>query len=228
MFGSHNQPGWLDLSDYVVHFTKSGTRNALDTLLAILWSRLLLRGPTPFGAARRIASIAESQRVVCFSEVPLGFLARVADRRNSLYGIGFTKRFVLDRGGAPLWYLEYGTAPQMAFQRMVDDHARNLQLDHPIWQVTPFVDYPSGPNSPYTYDFRWEREWRVRADVAFHQTEVALLLLPEAEHNVARTFFYGHVADNTGPGYFCHYIDPRWDHTRIAQYLATPAVASAG
>jgi hypothetical protein len=167
-----------------------------------------------------VPEFAESQRVVCFSEVPIGFLERISNRRNSKYGIGFTKRFLLNRGGAPLWYLEHGTPQQQALARMIDDARRpGGAEDDPIWSLTPFVDFPSGPSSPYTYDFRWEREWRVAADVDFDSNDVAFLLIPERNHEPAATFFTDAVSENRGPGYFCPYIDPTWSVERVVESL---------
>jgi hypothetical protein len=214
VLGSRGNPGWLDLSDYVVHFTKGGDAAAYDAIMSILWHQVLRRGETPFGIAavrHKVLEVAESQRSVCFSETPLGFLERVAKRRRSSYGIVFAKRFLLELGGAPLWYLEDGTAPQIAMSALIELHRQNgVDPNDPLWRITPLIDCPSGPTSPYRYDFRWEREWRVAADVSFVPSDVAALLIPEHNHVPAREFFEEHVADNTGPGYFCPYVDPLW------------------
>jgi hypothetical protein len=174
----------------------------------------------PFGAARDVPEVTESQRVVCFSEVPLGFLDRIVERRKSKFGLAFRKRFLLDRGGAPIWYLEHDTPQQAAFARAIRD-ARREGVDpaDPIWSLTPFVDFPSGPSSPYTYDFRWEREWRVAADVPFTEEDVAFLFIPEDSHEMARSFFMGAVEQDLGPGYFCPYVDPSWSVERVREAL---------
>jgi hypothetical protein len=212
-------PGWLDLSDYVVHFTKDGDQASYQTMMSILWQRRLVRGPAAFGAARHIPWLADSQRAVCFSEVPLGFLERIAARRNSKYGIAFSKRFLLDRGGAPLWYLEHGTLPYEAFRSTIEQHATTPNLSDPLWRLTPFVDFPSGPISPYKYDFRWEREWRITADITFTEADVAFLLIPEHNHAAARTFFQQTLSENLGPSYLCLYFDPTWTVDRVWQAL---------
>lgn len=229
MLGTTKNPGWTDLSGFVVHFTKGGAGlSPYDTSLSILWQRELRRGPLPFGAARHIVGVAESQRAVCFSEVPLGYLSRIAQRRQSRYGIGFTKRFILDHGGAPIWYLEQGTPAAAAFSAMVNNAAKSLNPNDPIWKLTPLVDYPSGPESPYQYDFRWEREWRIASDLPFdHEKDVAFLLIPEELHGSARSFFQDHFVDHTGPAYFCPFIDPLWTTDQVKTALA-PGGPSAG
>jgi hypothetical protein len=230
VLGTAQNPGWLDLSDFVVHFTKAGHgQGPYFTAMSILSSRTLIRGPGTFGAARKIASITESQRAVCFSEVPIGYLSRIAERRESRFGVGFTKRFILDHGGAPLWYLEQGTAAANAFNSMVYAASQfPIQIDNPIWKLTPFVDYPSGPESPFKYDFRWEREWRIAGDLHFKQTDVAFLLIPEDSHAAARSFFADAEAQNLGPSYVCPFIDPTWTVDQVKAALSVPGGPSSG
>ena len=55
------------------------------------------------GAPRTI-----SQMVACLSQIPLHQITRLAERRSS-YGLGFTKDFILERGGGPVWYVEQGS-----------------------------------------------------------------------------------------------------------------------
>jgi hypothetical protein len=220
MLGTQGNPDWLDVSDYVVHFTKGGEQVGYETIMAILWQRRLVRGPGMFGAAR-FMELAQSQRAVCFSEVPLGFLGRLAARRQSRYGLAFAKRFVLSRGGAPVWYLEHGTPQQQALENLVTERRRaGFAPGDPLWRLTPFVDFPSGPGSPYQYAFQWEREWRVTDDFCFTESNVALLLIPEHQHGVARQFFADATHQNIGPGYFCPYVDPVWPLARVQQALA--------
>jgi|SRR4051812_41111949 hypothetical protein len=222
MLGTTQNPGWLDLSEFVVHFTKGGPGSSpYNTIMSILYQRVLRRGPAPFGAARKVGGLEESQRAVCFSEVPLGYLSRIAERRQSKYGIGLRKRFVLDHGGAPIWYLEQGTPPADAFSAMVNNAAKIANPNDPIWKLTPLVDYPSGPESPYQYDFRWEREWRIADDLHFdHETDVEFLLIPEDLHASARSFFKDAYLDNSGPAYFCAFIDPSWNADQVKAALA--------
>lgn len=208
---------WHDISSYVVHFVKQP--DAYSTIMSILSEGRLVRGEQPFGAARHVRAIRESQRAVCLSEIPLGHLARLVDRRKSCHGIGFTKRLAIDQGAAPLWYLEEGSHAQQAFASLVNRAAKNLDPADPLWQLTPLVDYPSGPASPYRYDFRWEREWRLASDLHFEPEEVAFLLIEEGLHDAARSFFAEAAAENLGPAYFCPYIDPRWSLEQVRRAL---------
>jgi len=202
--------------DYVVHFAKGG--RGYDTIMSILWSRVIKRGPDPFGCATKNKAVdAESQRAVCLSETPLGYLQRIVERRGTSFGVGFHKRFVLKKGGAPLWYLELGSPQQKAVLELMRRASAPFDSGDPIWRLTAFIDFPSG--RPFTYDFRWEREWRVRSDLHFEEDDVAFLFIPEDRHTAAWSFFDDARNENTGPGYFCPYIDPTWSVDKIRQAL---------
>lgn len=220
MIGFSGRPDWWDLSDFVVHFTKGDINQGYNTILSILYNQVLLRGPGNFGFARNVYGLADTQRAVCFSEIPLGVLHRLVDRRNSPYGIGFRKRHILNEGGGPIWYLEDKTLQHKAFQQLVNQAiSKGIDINDSIWKLTPFVDAPSGPRSMYQYDFRWEREWRICKDLHFRIPDVAFLLIPEEHHANAQAFFQDHVQNNSGPGYFCPYVDPRWDVQRVANAI---------
>jgi hypothetical protein len=215
-----------DFSQFVVHFTKPDDEMGYRVKMRILSSRVLLSGPDSFGAARLVDGLGESQRCVCFSEIPPGFLHRLADRRGSRYGIGFRKRFIIDSGGAPIWYVEDGTQQHASIGAMIAAATRDGQADpnEPIWSLTPFIDLPSGPDSAYRYDFRWEREWRVASDLEFEVSDVAFLVLPEELHGDARAFFQNAADENFGPSYTsCAYIDPFWPVERAQTALRAAA-----
>jgi hypothetical protein len=225
--GYRGNPGWRDMSEYAVHFTKGiGAASEYDVMMKILWESRILPGG-PFGAARNLAEIAESQKSACFSEIPLDLLARLVDRR-SLYGIGFRQDLLVGHGGTRVWYLDKGGAAAAAFQALVRDAlAGEIDSSAPIWRLTPFVDFP-GDYAGGPYRFEWEREWRVPGGVAFNPDDVAFLFVPESLHEAARTFFEGHLASQSGPAYLCPYIDPRWDMPRIqAEFakVASPPIA---
>lgn len=113
--------------------------------------------------------------------------------------------------------LQQGT-PQHAVVR--DEMKRASKAFDPnaaIWKLTPFIDFPSA--MPFSYDFRWEREWRVAADVSFKEEDVAFLFIPEDLHTAAWSFFTEARDENTGPAYFCPYIDPRWSVERVREEL---------
>jgi hypothetical protein len=227
--GYRGNPDWHDMSEYAVHFTKaSQSASEYEVMLKILWEGRI--APTgPLGAARKLTELGDSQRSACFSEIPLDLLARLIERR-SLYGIGFRQDFLVDHGGARVWYLDKGGPAAESFQALVRDAMTGgIDPTDALWRITPFVDYP-GEYGGTQYRFEWEREWRVRGDLAFGPDDVAFLFIPEALHGTARSFFEDHLRENTGPAYLCPYVDPTWDMTRIQAALAsvaTTAIAAA-
>jgi hypothetical protein len=219
--GSRGKASWLDQSDYLVHVVKAdrgGAGDGYDTIMSILGKGVIARGPKPFGcAATRKGVEPDSQRVVCFSETPLGFLHRLAERRRTRYGIGFHQRFISKHGGARLWYLEAGSAQQRAISAQMKRASKPHDPADPIWKITPCVDFVR--RGPHGYDFTWEREWRLPADLRFRPADVAFLLIPEERHTDAWQFFEWAQNDHTGPAYFCPYIDPLWSTERVSAEL---------
>ena len=216
--GAFGKSDWLDLSEYLVHFTKgSETSDGYQAMMSILASGRLRRGDAPFGLGKSVKALRESQRVVCFSETPLGFLKRLVLRRKSPFGIGFHKRFLLEKGAAPLWYLQRGTPQHAAMMTLIKRAKTPLDPTDPVWNLTPFIDAP-GPR-PFDNDFRWEREWRLRADLDFHVDDVAFLFIPENRHSDAWAFFHDAERENLGPAYKCPYLDGTWDPERVAAGL---------
>lgn len=207
--GYQGNADWRDMSEYVVHFTKgSDGSDAYDTMMRILWLGAI-QARNVFGMARKMAHVTHSQACACFSEIPLEYLARLTNRRESLYGLALRKEFVTGAGGGPVWYVEH-QSPLAAWVDQVKNTALNpFVADHPIWRLTPFIERP-GDYDGATYRFEWEREWRVPGGIGFAPADVAFLFIPEELHGAAADFFRDAYEENTGPAYFCPYIDPRW------------------
>jgi len=216
MLGYRGHATWRDMSEYAVHFTKGdGTRDAYSVMLGILGSGRL-KASGPFGAARGLTALGDTQKAVCFSEVPLDRLDRLVDRR-SKYGIAFTQKFLTFNAGARVWYVDEGGQMGETLRGMVSSRAvPGMDTNDDFWRLTPFVDYPS---DAYGYRFEWEREWRVVGDLKFTPNDVAFLFIPEELHSAARSFFKDAVQENIGPGYLCPYLDPLWsDETLQATF----------
>jgi len=167
------------------------------------------------GMAKRIAPV-DSQRAVCFSEIPPGQWQRLSERRETKYGIAFTKHFVISKGVVPIWYV-YRNSEQWRSLRQIMDESRDDSAA-PIWKLTPLIDAPGEyPNGPYY--FEWEREWRYVGEFSFEVDDVAFLLILEELHNAARTFFRNAYQFHEGPAYLCPYIDPTWERAKILETL---------
>lgn len=215
---SQYDPRWADMSNFVVHFTKpSGHRSAYDNAIGIL-SGGRIEACGVFGMSRH-APNAERWKSVCFSEIPLHLLSRLAERRGA-YGLGFRKELVLEKGGGPIFYAPLGSPHQNALRTMSSRAQFSQQgAEDPFWRVAPFVDSPGDyPNG--TYRFEWEREWRHVGHFHFRHDDVAFLVIPEDLHAQARVFFEVAKEDNTGPAYLCPYIDPYWTEERVSVALS--------
>lgn len=225
-----NAPEWEDMSDYVVHFTKptkpkSGKsdpnpekKTAYQNIMSLLYGRCI-EAKNSFGIGKKLCPDEESQRVVCFSEIPLHLLERLAKRRGP-YAIGFSKKLVVERGGGPIMYAYKGTGHEKALRDLMkaaltDASSKKAKK---IWSLTPFVDAP-GSYWPSSYFFEWEREWRSVGNFHFEPEDVAFLVIPEKQHAKARTFFENARDENLGPAYLCPYIDPHWSIQQVSKAL---------
>jgi hypothetical protein len=164
---------------------------------------------------REKAPDPKSQRVACFSEIPLYRLRRLAEARSE-YGIVFRKDFVIHRGANPIMYA-YKDHDMTAALKQIAKSAKK-DADHPIWRITPFVDAP-GKYGNKTYFFEWEREWRKTGHFKFSEDDVAFLIIPEKLHKAARGFFDNAKVENLGPSYECPFIDPFWNRKKIKPLL---------
>ncbi len=225
MLGFRNHSQWLDMSDFVVHFTKPGGDDptGYSTMMAILSSQILRAGPAQFGMGRKDFGVGDLHRSVCFSEVPLGLLSRLVERR-SRYGIGFRKDFLAKNGGAPVWYVPFGSLQYKALEELTKrGHQTEPIAADPIWALTPLIDITGKkPDAPYDYQFEWEREWRVPGDLRFESKDVSMLFIPEELHDAARSFFRDAQNENTGPSYESAFLDGAWDVSKITAVLAEP------
>lgn len=200
------------MSDYLVHFTKSGDVSAHDAMFGILATGQVQARNT-FGCATGVNGLGVSQQCACFSEIPLDMLDRLVARR-SRFGIGFHQLNLIPKGAARVWYLDKDTATRTAMQaKITTAMSGGVDPHDPIWRLTPLVDFAAD-----NYHFEWEREWRIPGGLAFTPTEVAFLFVPEEQHAAARAF----LADGgggTGPAYVCPLLDPLWQDERIQDSL---------
>jgi hypothetical protein len=207
---------WDDMSNYVVHFTRGGGgRNDYETMMSIYASRILKAGRR-FGIGKEKAPVGICQEAVCFSEIPPGQWQRLAEQRETKYGLAFTKQFIRSRGGGPIWYVWKGTLHWRTLQDMMTSAAGDAGAS--IWKLTPMIDAP-GDYGETEYYFDWEREWRHIGSMAFSTDDVAFLLIPEELHSSARSFFETARYENLGPAYLCPYVDPSWSKVRIINEL---------
>ena len=200
-----NPSTWTDMSDFVVHFTKGGGgEDDYRNIMGIYWDRLL-KAQKAFGIGRKLCPTPQSQFAVCFSEIPPGEWPRLAERRETRYGIGFRKDFVKSKGGGPIWYVWKESPQWLALQMMMDQGKSHR--DAGIWKLTALIDAP-GKHGASDYFFDWEREWRHVGSFQFSPEDVAFLLIPERLHVAARNFFQEQLRKHSGPAYLCPYVDP--------------------
>lgn len=154
-----------DSSKYLIHFTKNrqpdseaNTNPALD-----------FKGKT---AKERLLSILESKEILasrlttgndanacCFTECVWGSLLQHAHRYSS-YGIGFTKEFIYNHKGNPVFYVE-------------PDLFNIYKKDRTLLPYLALYDLVHKKH----IDFTHEREWRIAETLKFSMKDVAFIIL---------------------------------------------------
>jgi hypothetical protein len=214
-FFGENLSTWTDMSDFVVHFSRDYEgKSAYENMLSILHSRTI-QARNAFGIAKKLAPDVTSQKTVCFSEVPLHKLSRLAEARSD-YGIVFRKDIIIHLHGNPILYA-YKDHPATAAIRQLMNAAKK-DPGNPIWKITPFVDAP-GAYPHGNYFFEWEREWRKVGHLKFQTHDVEFLIIPESLHTNAKGFFKLARQQNLGPSYDCPFVDPNWKLKKIKPLL---------
>lgn len=135
---------WLDMSRYVVHFTST------EAAFASILREGFLRPGGPYGWGRNVSEVRAGHMSACLSEVPLNHVRRLIDRHGA-WGIGFEKKFIADR------------LKETIFEA-VGNLLKTQDFASPWWRATPFIDMVSPRRS---YEFEWEREWRVPGRLRF-------------------------------------------------------------
>ena len=164
-----------DLTDYVVHFTRSSfvpptLYQARDVLIQILRSGWI--NPTFAPMANRYKKVPQPtirgpDPAVCLTEQPLSAVLKTPVTRYSHYGIAYHKVCLFDAGGRPVLYgseQELGIRTwkgQPGYQEGKDIYTDGLP-EHLQYLWVRYVPILPGRGEEYPIDFTWEREWRFK------------------------------------------------------------------
>jgi hypothetical protein len=202
LLGTEQHRGARDLSEYLVHMT----RTPHD--LASINTSGRIEARNRFGLGRSLDMVAEKHLSACFTEMPLSELGRLRDR-GKLWGIAFKREFVLNQGGQRVWYVDGNKTPHDALHALKEAAYESRDWKNSIWDVTPFVDER---NPAKSYAFDWEREWRVIGGLTFELENVSLVIgldevapLLEEDINIGAPFYNAREgtyewADDSIPG----------------------------
>lgn len=151
-------------------------------------------------------SIAEKFKVVCFTETPIDLIdVLLMDLEKRRYkpkpfGLVFTKEFVRQRGGNPVFYVS-GSLFDSLWKAYEDAKARNFDReDNKFLALVNRCDDQ--------IDFHWEREWRVVGNLNFDLKDVYCVLCPQ-----------GHQASFKKKFDELTFVDPDWSIYQILDTL---------
>lgn len=213
-----------DISQFVVHLTRDDRKtftngsSARDNFISIYKHKNILASRAHCLHNKKLKllpkNLQKEMRVSCFTEVPLNqihLLTRPIPGREiefAPFGFVFTKDFILENGAQPAIYLNsYGgnnflrEAADALFEEAKQGQASGL-----LWRFLPFLNAMHE-----SYDFTWEREWRVRGKLSFSAKDVICVILPQnGEEALKARFADGGVA----------VISPGWNYGQIVAELA--------
>jgi len=217
-----NTASWTDMSDYVVHFTRSATHaSASDVLAKILNEGYIAPANARLGIFRHIAPErwANRQTAACLTEVPFHLLGRIIANR-SHYGIGFHQAVMHRRQAARVWYVEKNTIAANSLWTLANHYATSddTALSGSFWQLAPLIDMP-GRYSGTKYSFEFEREWRSVEGLNFEAAEVGFLFLPESEHSSVSDWMQNATVGYDQKPMNAMLIDPIWSQDRIQSVI---------
>ena len=170
----HNMENRPDFSDYLIHFTKgikpcvdkgnpattfAKGKSAQERLFSILKQRTIKASVLPW----------VKKEAVCFTECVWGSLLSHA-QKYSPYGIGFTKKYIFNNGGNPIFYVR----PHLYESQQWDDNVHIF--------TSPFLpDYSDEKmrSTPHAkrVDYTHEREWRLSHELHFNYCDIAFIIL---------------------------------------------------
>ena len=155
-----------DFSNYIIHFTKDRRPDseaqqnptfkikgvsAKERLLRILKEKQIL--------ASRLTT-GNNANACCFTECIWCSLLMHA-KRYSAYGIGFTKNYILQKKGNPVFYVG-----PILFNQYNKDKA-----------ILPYLALYDPLNKKRVIDFSHEREWRSAETLKFTYKDIAFIIL---------------------------------------------------
>jgi hypothetical protein len=208
--------GKRDYSPYLVHLTKDAVNeegyldaDAQDALDSILEQKILYACNHFFPYSKNLnnqkPSVIDKFRVVCFTETPIdqiGVILYKSIKRKfnpEPYGLVFTKEYIREKGGNPVFYVALKTAKPL-WQYLYQPHIEGKEeVPDNICKLLALVTECQKGN-----DWHWEREWRIVGNLEFKLSEVFCGLCPDNEI----AYF-----ENKYPP--IKFISPTWDYKRI-------------
>lgn len=216
----------LDLSTFLVHFTREGNnRTAYENLSSILSDGRLNAG-SRLGKAKD-TSVA-NQEVVCFTETPLEhawtLTGEIKGRQVTLqpYGVVFTKIWARRKGVNPVWYIDASPAPGHYWltnhvDKMINKAIETGEHDDEIFQLTPFFEV-MGTWTNSRNEFWWEREWRKVGSLDFFWSDLVAVFAPAADHISLQKALEDEFLKGNVPK--LNFLDSEWGLERMIGRLA--------
>lgn len=187
-----------DYSPLLVHLTRDGMDEfgnpcvSAEEVLECILNEKILKAYNYFCLFQEDIKSQDNEtqnkfRVVCFTETPIDqidvLLERVEGRTKEFkpYGLVFTKTYVREKKGNPVFYVDESIFDP--FWKLYNDaKGRGFSLEEN--KVLALVN-----KCDESFDFSWEREWRIVGHLEFKLNDIYCGLCPEDEIQNFETLF---------------------------------------
>jgi hypothetical protein len=187
-----------DYSDHFVHLTRRRDQTpAWQVLGEILISRRIEARGIHCLAKKKVASLPlmtqERFKVACLSECPpevVSTMCKPVQGRSyqvEPFGLYFRRKFIEAAGAIPVLYAGYPA--HMALQDLWGVIEASGKQDL-LWKLMPYVSQVTE-----TFDFSWEREWRIAGPLAFQPSDLTCVFCRAAEMQDLERFMYDKGVD---------------------------------
>lgn len=171
-----------DYSNYLVHFTSDSvcvnnsnclsdyykSMSAREKLISILETKTIYKSTMPW----------TNTEAVCFTECPWSSFVEHSKNYSS-YGIGFTKKFIFGKHGAPAIYMRVDTfinEKEKGFTNIPEVVKFLVTPFQPIYTPSRMKRLRTNP-----VDYTHEREWRIPNNLRFDYKDVMFIVIKSNE-----------------------------------------------
>jgi hypothetical protein len=192
--------GREDMSAFMIHLTRDDTSDGEGWYTAgfeakenfrLIAEQKCLRAYKPHCLHRNKLwdvreDVQNAFKVICFTEAPLqevdDLVKLIPGRKHKLeaYGYVFRRDFLIAAGAQQVMYVnEYD--PFNGLRGPIDalfHMAHRSDFKGTTWRILPFISTMRD-----SYDYTWEREWRIIGEMNFLYRDLVCVIMPEWDHD---------------------------------------------
>jgi len=214
-----------DYSRFLVHLTRddSGDDENGDTAFANfrhIWDQQTILAVRPHCLHhKKVEQLDTKQqqyfKVACFTETPLDQIHHltkdIVGRSHNLepFGFVFEKETLIDAGAQQAVYINCynGINDVRKGYDRIFHYAKRTGFQGESWRILPYINVVQG-----SYDFAWEKEWRLNQDFEFDLDDLVCVIMPDERYGPMK-----YTLHKLGVAV----ISPGWTYEHIVRELSS-------